>query len=348
MERVCIVYTGGTIGMKEVDGVFRPALSVDEFLDIAPELKNFVEVDLVVLSNKDSTNITPIDWSNIARAIYERRDSNYKGFVVTHGTDTMHFTSSAVAFALGQELNFPVVFTGAQTIPASLGGDARRNLINACRVALTDLAEVVISFGDYVFRACRTQKMDERKFAAFESPAFPPLAYITQTIDVQPLAFTQSNKQSAGMNSTTFNPHFETGILQIELIPGLEPELVRAMIQMASCNGLILKSFGAGNVPTQGEFSFLELIEEAVHVRGIPVILTSQFPANATTTTAYEPGVRAREAGAIPTGNMTSAAAAAKLRWVLAQAKTKGLEAQEKMRFVAESMMHVYIGEMNQ
>ena len=347
MDRVCIVYTGGTIGMKEVDGVFRPALSDDEFLDIAPELKRFVEVDLVVLSNKDSTNITPIDWSNIARAIYERRDSNYKGFVVTHGTDTMHFTSSAVAFALGQELNFPVVFTGAQTIPALLGGDARRNLINACRVALTDLAEVVISFGDYVFRACRTQKVEERKFAAFESPAFPPVAYITETIDVQPLAFTQSNKQSAGMSSTTFKPHFETGILQIELIPGLEPELVRAMIQSPSCNGLILKSFGAGNVPTQGKFSFLELIEEAVQERGIPVILTSQFPANSTATTAYEPGVRAREAGAIPTGNMTSAAAATKFRWVLAQAKSQGLQAQEKMRFVAESMMHVYIGEMS-
>ena len=347
MDRVCLVYTGGTIGMKEVAGVFRPALSVDEFLDIAPELGDFVEIDLVVLSNKDSTNITPIDWANIATAIYERRDANYKGFVVAHGTDTMHFCSSAVAFALGEELNFPVVFTGAQTIPSLLGGDARRNLINACRVALTELAEVVISFGDYVFRACRTQKVDERKFAAFESPAFPPLAYITETIDVQPLAFTQSNKQSAGMNSESFKPHFETGVLQIELIPGLEPELIWPMIQTPSCKGLILKSFGAGNVPSQGPFSFIELIEEAVHARGIPVILTSQFPANSTTTTAYEPGVRAREAGAIPTGNMTSAAAAAKFRWILAQANSQGLQAEKKMRFVAESMMHVYIGEMS-
>jgi L-asparaginase len=119
------------------------------------------------------------------------------------------------------------------------------------------------------------------------------------------------------------------------------------MIQTGSCKGLILKSFGAGNVPTQGVFSFIELIEEAVHVRGIPVILTSQFPANSTTATAYEPGVRAREAGAIPTGNMTSAAAVAKFRWVLAQANSQGLRAEEKMRFVAESMMHVYIGEMS-
>ena len=347
MDRVCIIYTGGTIGMKAVGGVFRPALSVDEFLDIAPELRDFVEIDLVGLSNKDSTNITPIDWSNIARAIYERRNLNYKGFVVAHGTDTMHFCSSAVAFALGKELNFPVVFTGAQAVPALLGGDARRNLVNACRVALTELAEVVISFGDYVFRACRTQKVDERKFAAFESPAFPPVAFITETIDVQPLAFTKSNKQSAGMNSRTFKPHFETGILEIELIPGLEPELVRPMIQSGGCNGLILKSFGAGNVPTQGAFSFLELIEEAVHKRGIPVILTSQFPANSTATTAYEPGVRAREAGAIPTGNMTSAAAVAKFRWVLAQARVKGLQAQKKMRFVAEKMTHVYVGEMS-
>jgi len=197
-----------------------------------------------------------------------------------------------------------------------------------------------------VFRACRTQKVDERKFAAFESPAFPPLAYITETIDVQPLAFTQSNKQSAGMNSESFKPHFETGVLQIELIPGLEPELIWPMIQTPSCKGLILKSFGAGNVPSQGPFSFIELIEEAVHARGIPVILTSQFPANSTTTTAYEPGVRAREAGAIPTGNMTSAAAAAKFRWILARANSQGLQAEKKMRFVAESMMHVYIGEM--
>ena len=60
------------------------------------------------------------------------------------------------------------------------------------------------------------------------------------------------------MNASTFKPHFETGVLEIELIPDLEAELVRPIIQIGLCKGLILKSFGAGNVPTQGGFSFVE------------------------------------------------------------------------------------------
>src|SRR5712692_6094474 len=288
MPRVCVIYTGGTIGMKKVDGVLKPPDSADEFLDMAPELSSVAEVELLQLLNKDSTNINPNDWESIATAIYERRNAGFEGIVVAHGTDTMHFSSSAVAFALGKNLNFPVVFTGAQTIPATPGGDARRNLVNACRVAVTEISEVVISFGDYVFRACRAQKKDEKKFDAFESPAYFPIAYITETIDLQPIAYTKTNKPSTGLNPTDFSPYFETGVLQVELIPGLEPQLIEPILATNSCKGIILKSFGAGNVPTEGDYSFLPFIEKAVHDKGIPVIITSQFPANSTMNTDYE------------------------------------------------------------
>lgn len=332
--------------MKEVNGVLRPPDSADEFLEMAPELQSFVEVELVQLLHKDSTNITPGDWVAMANAIYERRNA-FNGIVVAHGTDTMHFSSSAVAFALGLGLDFPVVFTGSQTIPSVPGGDARRNLVNACRVALTDLAEVVISFGDYVFRACRAQKKDEKRFDAFESPAYFPIAYITETIDVQPIAFTKSKKSSKGIQPSDFQPFYESGILQIELIPGLEPELVSPMLEATLCKGIILKSFGAGNVPDEPLYSFIPLIEEAVHEKGIPVIITSQFPANSTMNTAYEPGVKAKDAGAIPTGNMTSAAAATKFRWVLALANRLKLDGHEKIKYVRKMMSHVFIGEMS-
>lgn len=348
MNRVCVIYTGGTIGMRKENEVLKPPDSSDDFLEIAPELRSFVEVELVQLLNKDSTNINPNDWKTIATAIYERRDAGFKGIVVAHGTDTMHFSSSAVAFALGKYLNFPVVFTGAQTIPAIPGGDARRNLVNACRVALTDISEVVISFGDYVFRACRAQKKDEKKFDAFESPAYFPLAYITETIDLQPIAYTTRNKPSHGIRPSDFSPDFETGILQVELIPGLEPELVEPILDLGWCKGVILKSFGAGNVPNDGSYSFIPLIEKAVHKKGIPVIITSQFPANSTMNTDYEPGVKARNAGAIATGNMTSAAAATKFRWVLAQANTMGLKTEEKMDYVRKKMSKISIGEMSE
>jgi L-asparaginase/Glu-tRNA(Gln) amidotransferase subunit D len=108
--------------------------------------------------NKDSTNMNPGDWEDIAEAVYRRRNAGYRGFVIAHGTDTMHFSASAVAFALGKNLNFPVVFTGAQTAPDIPHGDARVSLLRAFKVALTDLAEVVICFGDFVFRGCRAQK----------------------------------------------------------------------------------------------------------------------------------------------------------------------------------------------
>jgi L-asparaginase len=347
MDKVFVIYTGGTIGMKKVDGILRPPDSADDFLEMAPELGDFVKVELKQLLNKDSTNINPEDWVEIATAIYDNRNAGFKGIVVAHGTDTMHFSSSAVAFALGRNLNFPVVFTGSQTIPSIPGGDARRNLVNACRVALTDLSEVAISFGDYIFRACRAQKKDERKFDAFESPAYFPIGYITETIDLQPIAFTKNNKKSNGISSSEFTPFFEKGVLQVELIPGLEPELVEPLLDHELCKGLILKSFGAGNVPNESHYSFIPLIEKAVHKKEIPVIITSQFPANSTMNTDYEPGVKAKEAGAIATGNMTSAAAATKFRWVLGQANNKGLVSEAKMRFIREMMSKVYIGEMS-
>jgi L-asparaginase len=349
MDRVCVIYTGGTIGMRKVDSPRGPVLvppeSGDTFLEIAPELRTFVHVELLQLLNKDSTNMNPGDWHQIATAIYERRDAGFKGIIVAHGTDTMHFSSSAVAFALGHNLNFPVVFTGAQTDPSVPGGDARRNLVNACRVALTDLAEVVISFGDYVFRACRAQKKDEKKFDAFESPAYFPIAYITETIDLQPIAYTRQLKPPTGIHVSDFTPDFESGVLQVELIPGLEPELMWPTLDSPLCRGIILKSFGAGNVPNDDVYSFIPFIEEAVS-RRIPVIITSQFPANSTLDTKYKPGVDAVEAGAIPTGNMTSAAATTKFRWVLGQVNRLKPAPVERMSVIRQMMSKVYIGEM--
>jgi len=182
-NKICLIYTGGTIGMQRDvrTGTLHPPEDPESFLNVAPELKekNFKFKSLM---NKDSTNMTPEDWTTIATEIYNRRNDGYKGFVVAHGTDTMHFSASAVAFALGENLNFPVVFTGAQTIPDVSHGDARINLLRAFKVAETDIAEVVISFGDFVFRGCRAQKKDERRFDAFESPAYFPLANITQEI----------------------------------------------------------------------------------------------------------------------------------------------------------------------
>lgn len=143
---------------RDSKGVLRPPENPDDFQKVAPELEDLAEYDYVPLLNKDSTNIIPEDWTRIANAIYERRTNGYYGFVIAHGTDTMHFSASAVALALGKNINFPVVFTGAQTAPDIYHGDARVNLLRSFKVAVENIAEVVICFGDFVFRGCRAQK----------------------------------------------------------------------------------------------------------------------------------------------------------------------------------------------
>jgi L-asparaginase len=226
-KEVCLIYTGGTIGMQKVDyeDTLKPPERPEDFCKIVPEIDG--RFDFHTSMNLDSTNVTPKHWKIIANEIYERRNDGYKGFVVAHGTDTMHFTASAVAFALGKNLNFPVVFTGAQTYPGILHGDARVNLLRAFEVATTtDIAEVVICFGDYVFRACRAQKKDERRFDAYESPAFFPLAYITEEI----LPSGVHIKKIEERPDIELKDEFSQGVFQVSLIPGLEPSLVHPML----------------------------------------------------------------------------------------------------------------------
>lgn len=350
LPKICLIYTGGTIGMiRDGEGVLRPAANPAEFLrylKAEEEVRQIAEIDLVPLMSKDSTNIVPSDWTLMAQAIYERRDKGYKGFVVAHGTDTMHFSSSALAFAFGKHLNFPIVFTGAQTTPEVAHGDARVNLLRALKVACEDIAEVVVSFGEFIFRGCRVQKKDERRFDAFDSPAEFPLGYITEDIVLGNLV---KRRKKRPRHAIDFQPHFGNGIVQFSLIPGLKSDLLLPVLYDNRCKGLVLQSFGAGNVPNAGEYSFKNFIECATQLNK-PVVIASQFPANSTLSSAYEPGVEAVKAGAIPTGNMTNAAATVKFRWVLHQVQQEiqnGILTEvNKIKRISEIMNESLVGEV--
>lgn len=340
--RVCVLFTGGTIGMvRATDGTIQLADNPKDFLSTAPEINEFADVDFEILMNKDSTNMVPSDWTKIANAIYERRLSGYDGFVVAHGTDTMHYTASALAFALGPNINFPVVITGSQAIPEVLHGDARINLIRAVRVACEDLAEVVISFGDYIYRGCRTQKNDERQFQAFSSPAILPLGEITEQIRLSTLA---KKKLTGSPLSINFDAHFSSGVIQIPVTPGLEPGLLMPLLHSDDCKGIVIQAFGAGNIPSCKGYSFYEFINCASDARK-PVLIVSQFAANSTRSSQYQSGLMAVRAGGIPTGNMTNAAAIVKFRWALTKLEdTKGKDCIGKIK---EIMEKPYVGEMD-
>ncbi len=318
-KRVMIFGFGGTLAMVQGPHGLEPAKSVSEILDMVPSLRDMADLEFEEIENRDSTDINPQHWTKLAFRLREVQ-AEYDAVIVTHGTDTMAYTASGVALALGRGLGIPVVFTGSQLPLASYGSDATFNMENALKVVLqaseAGIAEVMIVFNARVLRACRSIKTSEADFDAFDSPAFHNLARLTALDDIRfiPEAFRVGDSQEAA-----FEPHFQRGILTVDLVPGLEPGILIETLRSGKVQGLLLKSLGAGNVPWRDEYSLIPVIETAVHELKIPVVVATKFVGGRTEMNLYEGGQKALEAGAIPAGDMTDVMAQVKLMWALAQ-----------------------------
>jgi L-asparaginase len=352
-RRLLILGTGGTIGMEEdaTGRVIAPEPGKANWLEAIQDLLSAVEVER--LWDLDSANVGPAQWRAIVDRIVKRQ-AECDGVVVAHGTDTMAYTASAVAFALGRELSFPVVFTGSQTTVDVSHGDAIANVLRAALVATQDLPEVVVTFGEKIFRATRTQKKDDWRFDAFESPSYPELGFIAEEVQIFGQNVLPKPEVRPQAPVTKISPDFASGILLVPQVPGSQAAFYEAALDTVDgkgeslCRGIVIQSLGAGNVPTEPPFDLTRVIRKATE-RGVPVVLTSQYPVLPANYLRYSPSQAAIEAGAIPTGNMTIAAVVAKLSWVLAQVNSQiergMLPPEDRIRRVKEMMGHEYIGE---
>ncbi len=345
---ICLFNTGGTIGMVEHANKMVPPQNEREFFKIYPSLMNIADIDFIQFKAKDGANIFPEDWRKIAKAIYLRRNDGYDGFVIAHGTDTMPYTASAVAFALGPGLNIPVVFVGSQTPYNVPHGDALANLSRACMIASKRIPEVVISFGDEVYRAVRAEKYSDYHFKGFHSPTFPPLAVITEMIEIQ-----NEKLWTDKAGKMECKAEFEDRILQIGQYPGFDPDWLNTVLDSKAIKGIIIESLGIGNLPTLSEskYNYLPIIEKAIKKYGIPVIITSKYPIKPEFVNKYIPASAPLRVGAISAGNMTSSAALTKLMWLLPQIEKDiengDLKEQYKLEEIKKLMIHSYVGEVD-
>jgi L-asparaginase len=340
MKKILVIGYGGTIVMvvDEKRKAIVPAKSIEEIKKFLPNLKGIADITMEFLSNKDSTNIGPEDWTRLAIFIKDNHDK-YDGFVITHGTNTMAYTASALDIALGAGLKKPVVITGSQLPLTVYGNDARFNFENAVKTAVEaselGISEVMIVFNDLVLRGSRSLKVSESSFDAFQSPAFPELAKITSTgIHFNSIADKVNPKIPFDIN-----PHFFTNIISLDLTPGLNPSLVETIVKYGKCRGVILKSFGAGSVPSEGEFSFLPAIKRIVQDYKTPVVVSTKFlGGNSMKDINDEPAIQAIAAGAIPAGDMTDVMTEVKLMWILAQGNlsAQNIKAQIHKSYVGE------------
>lgn len=311
--KILLLFTGGTIAQvydEKIKGL-RPPQTPTDVLKLEPELKEQFEIGYKYIANIDSSNMQPKVWEKLAQSIYAEYD-NYDGFVITHGTDTMSYTASALSFLL-TNLGKPIVLTGAHLYPDAPGSDAKNNLSNAFYVASMDLAEVVIVFGSWIVRGNRSTKKDEGSLETIWSPIFPELGRIR--MDVELWNFSPKRDVS---KKPILKTGFEERIMVFTAFPGLQLSFVESILN-TPVRGIIFRGFGPGNLPIN-ENSLLESIQKCIK-QNIPVVIGSQTAVGLTKLSLYETGITTKQLGVIPSEDMTFESTVTKFMWVLYQTK---------------------------
>ena len=120
-----------------------PTFAQDLIAEV-PVLAEIAEIDTKILAQLDSSDMVPDTWVAIAACVHEAL-TDHDGVVIIHGTDTMAYTASALAFLLG-DLDKPVILTGSQRPIHEIRTDARQNLIDAFQLATMDIPEVCLLY----------------------------------------------------------------------------------------------------------------------------------------------------------------------------------------------------------
>lgn len=244
----------------------RVVKTIPSILKLGIEL-HAMELDEVI----DSSNVTPDTWVELAESIKEYY-SDFDGFVILHGSDTMAYSASALSFLL-ENLAKPVIFTGSQ-LPIGLPRtDARENLITALQIAALKnksgnplINEVCIYFEDKLYRGNRTHKFNSENFDAFLSLNYPILAEAGVHIKVFEDRLLTQSKEDLVVHSK-----MNANIAVLKLFPGLKIEPIVESYKSSGCEAVIIETYGSGNGPTTDDFisSIQSLIENEIVVLNI-------------------------------------------------------------------------------
>jgi glutamyl-tRNA(Gln) amidotransferase subunit D len=323
--KIGLLYTGGTIGSKidyKTGGVYM-LLKPSELLYEVPELADIATLDVKQLFNIASEDVSYMEWQKIANEVAKELNGGARGVVVTTGTDTMHYISSALSFML-QGLNAPVVITGAQRSSDRGSSDAFMNLACSAQIAAySDIAEVGIcmhasSSDDWCsfIRGTKARKMHTTRRDAFKPVNDKPIARISNKLQIE---YMGSYRKVAKSNSkVTAVTNFEEKVALVKVYPNSDPGIIEYYTSKGF-KGIIIEGTGMGHTPVSTpheKFSWLPAIKDAID-NGIIVGMTSQCLYGRVNKNVYRNLRLLSDAGVIYCEDMLPETAYVKLGWLL-------------------------------
>ncbi len=313
---VSIIGTGGTIASRVdyVSGAVYPQFSASELLSRYPEVEKIGKIKTVPLLNIFSEDMRPTYWRKIAESVARELNSGVKGVVITHGTDTMHFTSAALSFML-RNLTGPVVLTGAQRSPDRGSTDAYLNFLSAVKVAAqSDLGEVVIVMHQTpsdtycaIHRGTKVRKMHTSRRDAFLSVN----SHILGIVNLKEMIMFSSYSRKASEGEVEVNTKLEEKVALIYAYPGVDPDVIDFYVDKGY-RGLVVAGTGLGHTPEYIMKSLKRALENDV-----TIVVTSQCLFGRVNMKVYRRGRELLKIGVIPGEDMLPEVAYVKLMFAL-------------------------------
>ncbi len=339
---VGIITTGGTIGSK-VDyktGGVSPTFTAEDVVNLSPNIRDYGRIYIKNLMNIFSENMTPKNWIEIANEAMREIESGVKGIVITMGTDTMHYTASALSFMLNP-LSVPIVITGAQRSGDRGSTDGSTNLLASVITAKRwNGGESVICMHanmddeyNFILRGNKARKMHTERRDAFRPINIKPLGkvYLDGRIE-------KTNEFRERSTETRIDTKLDEKVAILMSYPSFDGKIIDYYISRG-IHGLVIAATGFGNLPIINK----DLIKSLKHAndKGIPIVITSQTIYGRTNRFVYQTSREmSKFQNIIYVDDMTTEAAFAKLMFVLGHKK--------KLQDISEMMRTSLAGELSQ
>ncbi|NPA76998.1 MAG: Glu-tRNA(Gln) amidotransferase subunit GatD [Candidatus Diapherotrites archaeon] len=345
LPTAALVATGGTIASRvdyKTGGVVAE-FTAEDFLLSFPEIADLANLELRQVSNIFSEDMTPEYWVRIAEGVAEEIKSGVDGIVITHGTDTMHYTAAFLSFAL-QNVPVPVVLVGAQRSSDRPSSDAAINLLNAINVAVnSDLAGTFIVMHETMDdRYCtihpgtRARKMHTSRRDTFKTIGDIPVgrSYVLAragTIEERWVEIWRNEFRRRGQKGFKLVAKADPNVFLLKTFPGLRKDIFEKIL--LEHDGVIIEGTGLGHVRQE----LIPIVKEATE-SGVFIGITPQPLFGRVHPHVYSTAVKMVEAGAVYLEDMLPETAMVKLMWALGQTKDR-----EKVK---EIMLTNYAGEI--